>query len=256
MKRPWIIPVAILLLLIGGATLYSGIWPPFTIVSSGSMQHSGNWSPGIITTGDMVYLKKVSANSDIVTYVNGSTTGYSTFGEYGNVIVYDYGGYQIIHRAMFYLGWNGTTPIVYGYHGQPWISISNSSITLLGIGYAGKNLVLYLKPIMGDSGFITCGDYNLGNSNLNPAPMADQDGILGFYDPPVRSQEIVGVALTDIPWVGLVKLWPLWELHIITPENPAPANSYFFLVVLIISIVAAAEVPSLILKRKGNHRQE
>ncbi|MCL4342859.1 MAG: S26 family signal peptidase [Candidatus Thermoplasmatota archaeon] len=256
MKKSAAVPAIIVVIFFVGITLYSGIWPPLTIVSSGSMQHSGSWTPGIITTGDVVYLKKVPDNSAIVTYINGSSTGYTTFGEYGNVIVYDYGGYQIIHRAMFYLGWNGTQPIVYGYSGQPWIKITNISITLFGIGYAGKNLILYLAPIRGLSGFITCGDYNLGNSNLNPSPVADQDQVLGFYDPPVKGNEIVGVAMADLPWLGLLKLWPMWELHLAIPQNPAPLNSYGFLLLLISAVTLAVLSPSILHKKRERENKK
>ncbi len=254
MKKSGIITIAVIITVFLGITLYSGVWPPVSVVSSGSMQHSGSWEPGVITTGDLVYIKKVVSAGSIETYVNGSESGYQSFGEYGNVIIYDYGGHQIIHRAMFYLGWNGSNPIVYGYTGQPWIQINPNNITLKNIGYSGKNLVVELNSIRGMSGFITCGDFNLGNSTLNPAPVADQDQVLGFFDPPVKYGEIVGEAVLDIPWFGLIKLWPMWELHLANQENPAPANSYFYLIVSVAAMGTVLYVTNKIPTREKNKK--
>lgn len=234
--------------IIAGLTIYSGVIPPFTVVSSGSMQHSNSWEPGIITTGDIVYLKKPSSSSSIITYLNGTRSGYRSFGEYGQVIVYRYDGHQIIHRAMFYLSWNNSEPVVYGYNSSL-VTIGKNYILLHNVGYSGNNLIVNLAPIRNMSGFITCGDFNLGNSypylynkTLNGYYAADQDQILGFFDPPVRFSEIVGYAVFDIPWFGLIKLWPSWELGILKEENPAPALSYVMLVVSLATIAVAFSV--------------
>ncbi|MCL4314351.1 MAG: S26 family signal peptidase [Candidatus Thermoplasmatota archaeon] len=243
-----VIAVAIIFLaILAGLTVYSGVLPPFTIVSSGSMQHSDTWEPGIITTGDIVYLKKPESASSIVTYLNGTRSGYRSFGEYGQVIVYRYDGHQIIHRAMFYLSWNGSRPVVYGYNSSL-VTIGSNFIILRDVGYSGNNLIVNLAPIRNMSGFITCGDFNLGNSypylynkTLNGYYAADQDQILGFFDPPVKFSEIVGYAVFDIPWFGLIKLWPSWELGILKEENPAPLMSY---VLLILSLALATAIIS------------
>ncbi|MEM3227115.1 MAG: S26 family signal peptidase, partial [Thermoplasmata archaeon] len=44
---------------------YSGIWPPVVIIESSSMQHGSQWQYGVINTGDMVIVKKVTSVSDI-----------------------------------------------------------------------------------------------------------------------------------------------------------------------------------------------
>ncbi|MEM3252454.1 MAG: S26 family signal peptidase, partial [Thermoplasmata archaeon] len=95
---------------------YSGIWPPVVIIESSSMQHGSQWQYGVINTGDMVIVKKVTSVSDIITYVQGRETGYKSYGDYGNVIIYtSQSGMSIIHRAIFYVAsWNNTVPEIIG----------------------------------------------------------------------------------------------------------------------------------------------
>ena len=73
--------------IVGGLYAYSGVSPPFSVINSGSMQHSDKSQIGVIDTGDMVYVKNPNSKS-ITTYVEGSNCGYSKFGDYGDVIVY------------------------------------------------------------------------------------------------------------------------------------------------------------------------
>ena len=52
-------------------------------------------------------LVKDKNKCDIISYVEGSQTGYSTFGDYGNVIVYYRdSGNPVIHRAFLWLDYN------------------------------------------------------------------------------------------------------------------------------------------------------
>jgi len=88
--------------IIGGIYVYSGVSPPFTVINSGSMQHSDESSIGTIDTGDMVIVKNPDYQ-EITTYVEGSKTDYSKFGEYGDVIIYRSGDRNIIHRAMLHM---------------------------------------------------------------------------------------------------------------------------------------------------------
>ena len=57
--------------IIGGIYVYSGVSPPFTVINSGSMQHSDESSIGTIDTGDMVIVKNPDYQ-EITTYVEGS----------------------------------------------------------------------------------------------------------------------------------------------------------------------------------------
>ncbi|MCL5666042.1 MAG: S26 family signal peptidase [Candidatus Thermoplasmatota archaeon] len=226
------IPLIIVVFLVS-VTLYSGIWPPVSTVASESMTHSDYWDPGTLNVGDIVFVKKVdNLPGPVITYVIGRETGYSTYGEYGNVILYkNPSGETIIHRAIFYLYWNGSTPEVQGYHGQSWIIINDSYVIIMDMGYAHRNLFVNLKGMQGHNGFITAGDYNLAvaaapikfNSTLTVYEAADQN--IGITNLPV-SKNIVGIAFWDIPWFGLIKL-NILRLYGKWPEyNEVAKDSY------------------------------
>ena len=246
-KLQKIIILAVLAVLVSSWLVYLDSWPPMTVVSSGSMQHSSQWTYNSINTGDMVFIKHVTnPQSQIVTYVNGSSTSYSTYGEYGNVIIYRApDGTDIIHRAMFYLSWKAGHPEVSGYHNQSWIKITDSYILLKDVGYSHRNALLYLSLVRNQSGFITMGDHNLAtaspmfyNASLNAYSVFDQDGILGIGpDPPVNASEVVGVAVGEIPWVGLVKLNIDWYFGLQKQENPVPFNSYVYLSISLAAVL-------------------
>ncbi len=87
---------------------YTQNWPPIVIVESGSMQHGESSHIGIIDTGDIVLVKKIYSEEDVVTYVEGRMSGYERYGDYGDVIIYNYQGKSIIHRAIVYLKWSGS----------------------------------------------------------------------------------------------------------------------------------------------------
>src|SRR5207249_9911783 len=94
---------------------YTQVWPPMVVVESDSMQHARDASyVGIIDTGDLVLVQAVHATSDIVTYVEPSGTGYETYGNFGDAIVFHAPGRSsedtpIIHRAMVYVVKNETS---------------------------------------------------------------------------------------------------------------------------------------------------
>ena len=111
--KEWIkdiaIAVVVVAIIMGSLYAYTGMWPPMVVVESGSMQHSDDRSYiGVIDTGDIV-LSKETSFSDITTYVEGRSTGYQKYGDYGDVIIYRPMGKDttpIIHRAVLYLEWN------------------------------------------------------------------------------------------------------------------------------------------------------
>jgi signal peptidase len=262
--KVWTIIIAVVIVLLVGVTVYSGVWPPVSVVESSSMQHSSQWTTDGIYTGDIVFVKKVtSPSSQIVTYLNGSSTGYSTYGEYGSVILYTAtDGNTIIHRAMFYLTWNENTPVVAGYTNQSWVTVTQNYVRLDNVGYSHRNLVVEIGGMVGESGYITAGDYNLGsapksefNSALNGYVVADQN--VGITSGPVKDSQVKGVAFGEIPWFGLIKLnflraygeWPYY--------NDVPQNSYLFLWISIAAIIAAVGIPVTYLdikKRRGRKR--
>jgi signal peptidase len=157
----------------------AGVWPPMVAVESPSMEPH-------MSRGDLVFIVEENrfspeeAVSGVVTYETGAETGYRTFGEYGNVVVYappDRAGPPIIHRARFHVN-----------ESENWYAKADPS--LLEAEDCGE---LDYCPAPYD-GFITKGDNN------------------GYYDqtqniaPPVRERWINGKAAVGVPWLGHVRL--------------------------------------------------
>jgi len=261
-RLEYMIVIAIVVIIVG-ITIYSGELPPVSVVESESMQHSSSWMPGVINTGDIVIVKKITDPiKDIVTYVQGRSDGFETYGEYGNVILYhDPSIGTVIHRAMFYLFWNGSHPEVMGYHGQSWIVITKSYVLIKDVGYAHKNLLVLIGAFKGEDGYITVGDHNLGsmsrnsfyyNSTLNAYIAADQN--TGITSTPVLPSMVIGIAEGQIPWFGLIKLnimrlegkWPYY--------NEVPNGSYLYLFLSITGILVLIFFPYKKAARKIRQR--
>jgi len=135
-----------------------GTWAPMRAIESGSMYPH-------MKIGDIVFIKDISRAS-VVTQEEGTISGYKTFGDYGNVILYrKYGSTEatpIIHRAMYSVGagermWEG-------------------------------------GPIAPHAGYITKGDNNTA---------IDQYGLCTV---PIREEWVIGVARYRIPYAGHVRL--------------------------------------------------
>ncbi|MDE1822314.1 MAG: S26 family signal peptidase, partial [Euryarchaeota archaeon] len=208
--------VLAIVILLGGLFAYSGNWPPLVVVESSSMQHGGHDVLGIINTGDLVLVKKVVVPSGVTTYVEGLVSGYTTYGEYGDVLLYFANGNTaytpVIHRAMLWLDWNQTAQefaapslaplsdtcglsswdnyaiIPPGAPAGTFVCVSPSSpntpftgtLDLFNIGWQQVNVSIdltYLEKSSGHSGFITEGD---DNCNLSPEPCVH--GETGTYD--------------------------------------------------------------------------
>ena len=206
---------------------YTGQWPPLVVIESDSMMHgTDNLSHiGTIDTGDLVLVQDVNSVNDIVTYTEGCSKGYRTYGDYGDVIIYTPNGRgdvtPIIHRAMIYLEVNsdGLSYRAESLRDLPSVkwSVSNpldswdrltSTLTIYDVGYSGAQVTINMgglgSPLK--AGFITKGDHN------------------SAIDQPYRSENIelgwvVGKARGEIPWFGLLKLWSTNTLKGAAPEN-------------------------------------
>jgi signal peptidase len=242
-----------IIVIIISITAYSGIFPPASVVESYSMEHSDKWQYGLIDEGTIVMVKKVNNINQVTTYVAGKENNYTTYGEYGNVILYHNSALDVvtIHRAMFYLYWNGTVPEIADYNNQSYIHIYGDNIVMDNVGYANRNLIVNVSSYKGDSGFITVGDHNLAclpqyspyyNKTYNAYYASDQN----IWDiKPVNLTEIVGKAYGYIPWLGLIKLnilraegeWPTeYSSHV-------PEYSYDGLFLSIIAFLAVIFTP-------------
>jgi signal peptidase len=272
-------------IIMGSIVAYSQVWPPMVVIESESMQHSDTESSiGTIDTGDLVLVKKSPNKADVVTYVEGRARNYMTYSDYGDVIVFRKWGAPppvtpIIHRAMIFLEWNGTSnasgfdaPSLEGLElNVDWGGVNSngtavtSPYNLTGfiwiddVGYTSKNMTISLQtfifairssPEKFDV-YLTAGDHNLGTHSSQPDP---------WY---VKQEWIIGVARGELPWFGLIKLT-------LNPEpgaccdgwgDPsAPANSWSSLMISLILIVTIPFILDFaigfIMKRRKKKKSE
>lgn len=215
---------------------YCGIWPPMVVIESGSMEHPPSIFEqrsyvGIIDTGDMVFVKKLNASygQEVMTYVQGEATGHSTYGSFGDVVIYRPNGLEnqadgtpvipIIHRLVVWLELN-TSHINPDFDGVDYANYSfdipslniydsRDSFNITNYGYEQDTITINLglnfgllhyyedAHIVPHGGYITMGDNN--------APYYDQP-YSGVYEP-VLPEWIIGKAWGELPWFGLIKLW-------------------------------------------------
>lgn len=237
-NRDLIISVGVVLVIVVGAyaalVLYTGFTSPFSVVMSQSMQDDPNQSEiGSIDTGDVVITMSPD-KADIQGYIEGTYTGYKSFGDYGSVIIYDRGNNQnpVIHRAILWLEYVGTEEVTYvdssngivtrlvpvwsapslaTYDGS-WYYIDHSGTKVTGnafnwnhitgtLGFEDltkteKDVEVNLDRVGNQSGFLTMGD-NIGNYYF------DQTSIVGHL---VSEDDIKSVPIFEIPWIGALKI--------------------------------------------------
>ncbi len=147
-----------LFMLISQITL--GTPKPAVAVESGSMLPN-------IDIGDIVIIQSAQ-RTQIISHTEGAISGYTSFNEYGDVILYrKYGSSTdtpIIHRAMEWVE-----------EGQPM--------------WSGG-------PAAPHSGYITKGDNNMEIDQKTTTSMLQ----------PIKEEWIIGVARWHVPWIGYLSL--------------------------------------------------
>ncbi len=258
-----LVAVAIIVVLLAGLFAYTQNWPPVYVVESDSMQHGSNDVLGLINTGDLVLAQKIDP-SQITTYVFGIRTGYTTYGEYGDVLLYEPNGIAttpIIHRAIIYLEYN---PTVQGYNasfpaGTPCGSeagavynltptptgplgcadtsnLRDTTLTLYNIGWLKATVTLDLSAdILGaHSGYVTMGDNNyLGCTGAGQACTGLPDQTIG-RSTLVEPGWIIGAARGMLPWFGALKL------ALEGNAGEVPSQSWQFLGITIVGLILLA----------------
>jgi signal peptidase I len=253
-----LVAVAIIVLLLVGLYAYTQNWPPVYVVESDSMQHGPTDVLGVINTGDLVLAQRVPTDQ-ITPYVVGVSTGYSTYGEFGDVILYSANGQgatPIIHRAILFLQWDnltlsynatelsglkcGSAPgAIYattGTHNDCGVTDLTGTLDLYHIGWRSVNVSIDLNSsLLGrHSGFLTMGDNNLlptGCTTNCAQGLPDQvDGLSELVEP----NWIVGVARGMLPWFGAIKL--------VLEGNAAavPSQSWQFLGLTVVGLILLA----------------
>lgn len=252
-----LISVIIVVIIFLALYAYSGVWPPIVVVESGSMQHGNDSQLGVIDTGDIVVVKKVYSPDDIVSYVEGRLHGYKTYGDYGDVVIYNYQGRSIIHRAIVYLIWSGDHWKIRGVNMSnlpDWLYVDKDQITIYNVSHGPYDTIIihidkqHLNPaVVGDEGFITMGDHNLEVYGSTAYDQNGMDGFLPICPVLVNYNMIEGVARGELPWFGAIKLYLTG-----TNVNEIPPSTNLWLAVSLVTIVAA----SFIIDYTIDHRRE
>jgi len=177
-----------------GALLFaiSGLWPPLVAVESGSMEpHMHRGDLVFVMEEDRLEPGQGVGGTGVVTYEaarevdreNEDQRGYRSFGEYGNVVVYERDGRAtspIIHRAHLYVE-----------EDERWVSRANED-------YLSEDATcdtVSSCPAPYD-GFVTKGDANSGYDQ------ADNQRISGV----VKPEWVRGRAKARVPYLGHVRL--------------------------------------------------
>ncbi len=263
------VAVIIMAVILGAIWAYTQVWPPLVVVESSSMQHGDRTSyVGVIDTGDLVLVQTAPARSDVVTYLQGRASGYTTYGEYGDVIIFRIynspGETPIIHRAIMSVIPNGTdaanVPDLAGLPTSEWQGINRTdqptnspyglkSVWIRGMGYNHDlNITFDLSYFAGvmsaeplarrGPGYITMGDNNAYHHCIVKDPCNSIPYDTTWF--PIQS-DIIGHARGEIPWFGLIKL-------LISPapgsccnswgDSSAPRNSWDSLAISLVFLIA------------------
>jgi signal peptidase len=269
----------ILCIVLGSVYAYTGNWPPMVVVESNSMMHGTDSAIGVIDTGDLVLVKKINSRRDLVTYIEGKRTGYKTYGDYGDVIIYNKNGggeTPVIHRAVLWIEFNSTSfdrknltggsfdipafkHLKYGedkdWYTKPhlgdkprWYNIVGK-VFICDYGHNKVDIEIDLDQILNNffiigpknvrtalrtephGGYITKGDNN--------PPYCDQMRLTVLAQgrkvlvEPVKLNWIVGKAVGELPWFGLIKLYVGGDL----PEGAAPPTSVTMLIVTLTLLI-------------------
>ncbi|MDD5616045.1 MAG: S26 family signal peptidase [Candidatus Methanoperedens sp.] len=159
--RDVVFVLAVVAIFSSASQIIFGLWTPMVAVESESMVPH-------IQIGDIIFMQSAE-RTGIVTQNDGKQNGYTSFEDYGDVILYKPFGRvdktPIIHRAMYYVEkgepmWSGGPPAPH-------------------------------------AGYITKGDNN---------PSYDQKGSISYLQP-VKKEWITGVArISRIPILGCISL--------------------------------------------------
>ncbi|HZY91295.1 MAG TPA: S26 family signal peptidase [Thermoplasmata archaeon] len=218
-----LLAVAIMAVLLAGLFAYTQNWPPMYVVESNSMQHGASDQLGLINTGDLVLAQKVSI-TDVTPYEVGLQTGYTTYGEFGDVVLYHPNGdtsvAPIIHRALLYIevdsdgtysfpalagqACGNATDAVYSVSststGCGAVHVSGT-LTLYHVGWRSVLVSVDLASLGRMTGLLTMGDNNFDPTNSSIGD-PDQPGLSTLVQP----SWVVGVARGMLPWFGSLKL--------------------------------------------------
>lgn len=214
------------------------------------MQHDDNRSAiGVIDTGDVVVVSEPQTYGVPRTYLDSLRDDYRSFGEYGDVIIYQSPeeDVPIVHRALCELVYNSSAkgfdiPELVNLPDDAWsVPGENHSwwglndwVELYGIGYAGVTVRIDLnttyQAVAEDphGGLVTMGDNNWEDVDGERIGMVDQGSLV---DGPIKWEWVIGKVVGEVPWLGTIRL-------LLTGTMPyyMPLNSVFLLLTSVASL--------------------
>ncbi len=269
--REVFLAIGLVLLLLGSMWLATGMFPPMVVVESGSMKHNEAGTMGAIDPGDLVLIMDPD-RVEIITYLEASNRenenfGYESHGMYGDVIIYEKNGGSdtpVIHRALLKAETNMTENSIDGsctegvydqleniciltwdVPGTDLVNVQNISLTLDYSCAPHGNLTID-KWVPEHEGYLTTGDNRITNGctidQLRATSSTADDsyiqsrGLKDEFGNPVtavRDVWIVGVASSEIPWVGAIKLFFSGTSDFVSPQT---WNNLFTLIAAIVII--------------------
>ena len=219
----------------------SGLDSPLSVIMSSSMQHDNDQSQiGIIDTGDVMIIKSPEKTT-IHSYVEGTIDGYRSFGDYGSVIIYNRGDdvNPVIHRAIVWLDYNArgswSIPTLAHYNGL-WSCTSGTdymnlsgTLTFTDITKSAKTVSINLDSLKKQSGYLTMGD--------NPETNRYFDQGAGIINYPIGGDDIKAVAMYEIPWMGVIKVYMTENKRSYLEHVPNSINCLIMLFVMVFAII-------------------
>ncbi len=270
-----------ILVVMAGLWVGLGTWPPMVVVESGSMMHGRDSSVGVIDTGDLTLVKSVTTRSDVRTWVSaiprvdytytsqggsvqeGTKTtgdGYSTYSNYGDVIIYrknNMGGTPVIHRALLWVEPTSDPQCLEsGAADLPELDLTCiTTITFHKATQVHSDIRIDVASVLArpgsGAGFITKGD---NNNNQVPA-LSDQQSLFDDHQQhllPVRPSWIVGRAVGELPAFGLLRLFVTGQLG----SAGAPPSSQRFLAITIVLLVGVPLAVDIYSGRRARKKLE
>jgi len=218
--REVMLALGLVVLLLGSMWVATGSFPPMVVVESGSMMHEDDGSLGAIDPGDLVLVMDPD-RVEIVTFAEATETGnddfgYESHGMAGDVIIYQKNGGSdtpVIHRPLLKVVANAS-----GGWDVPGTTLRNvDSITWTldyqcpyHGGFTNLEIKNWEPP---HEGYLTTGDNEGTNGcNIDQRIATGDDPRSGLKDEngnpvqAVKDEWVVGVASTEIPWLGAAKL--------------------------------------------------
>ena len=242
--------LGLVVLLLGSMWISTGSFPPMVVVESGSMMHDEDGSVGAIDPGDLILVMNKN-RVDVVTFVEATEAGNENFGHEshgspGDVIIFSKNGgldTPVIHRALLEVvqngsGWDVPGTTLRNVQAVTWtLDIDCSSF------HGSYNLRIQdWEP--NHSGFLTSGDNNADGCMIDQSGVSSNGPASGMRDSnnepvkDVKDEWIVGVASSEVPWIGSIKLITSGNWEEVTPRS---WYSLTLLILLILGLPVAIE---------------